>query len=187
MKNERVPNITSKITIDAGTRRRTIALLLPTLNELQGLKATIPFIDRSLVDTTSSSSTGGPATARSSMRSPWASRWPASCDRAFISRSSTSAAIYLHDYLIEFSPDGNCKPEQLPELVAKIHEGYDHVVVSRYLGHAFSEDDHVITAFGNWMFSRLMRPLARFSITDALNIYRGYRRDFLLDRTSNST
>ena len=34
----------------AETRQRTIALLLPTLNELQGLKATIPFIDRSLVD-----------------------------------------------------------------------------------------------------------------------------------------
>jgi hypothetical protein len=55
------------------------------------------------------------------------------------------------------------------------------VVVSRYLEHAVSEDDHAITAFGNWMFSRLMRPLASFQVTDTLNIYRGYRREILLD------
>jgi hypothetical protein len=91
------------------------------------------------------------------------------------------ARSLTHDYVIEFSPDGNCKVDQLPELVAKIHEGHDHVVVSRYLDHAVSEDDDHVTAFGNWMFSRLMRPLANFAITDALNIYRGYRRDILLD------
>jgi hypothetical protein len=55
------------------------------------------------------------------------------------------------------------------------------VVVSRYLQHAVSEDDHAISAFGNWMFSRLMRPLAPFQITDALNIYRGYARKIVLD------
>ena len=38
-----------------------------------------------------------------------------------------------------------------------------------------------ISAFGNWMFSRMMRPLAAFPITDALNIYRGYRRSIILD------
>ena len=75
---------------------------------------------------------------------------------------------------------GTARSNSCPELVAKLHKGYDHVVVSRYLGHAVSEDDHVITAFGNWMFSRLMRPLARFPITDALNIYRGYRRKIVL-------
>jgi hypothetical protein len=91
------------------------------------------------------------------------------------------ACVLSHEYVIEFSPDGNCKVEQLPELVAKLRQGYDHVVVSRYLEHAVSEDDHIITAFGNWMFSRLMRPLARFPVTDSLNIYRGYRRKILLD------
>ena len=71
--------------------------------------------------------------------------------------------------------------DRLPELVARLREGYDHVVVSRYLEHAISHDDHAVTAFGNWMFSRLMRPLARFGITDALNIYRGYKRSIILD------
>jgi hypothetical protein len=53
--------------------------------------------------------------------------------------------------------------------------------VSRYLDHAVSEDDHAVSALGNWMFSRLMRPLAHFPVTDALNIYRGYRREIMLD------
>ena len=36
--------------LGVGAKRRTIALVLPTLNELEGLKATLPGIDRSLVD-----------------------------------------------------------------------------------------------------------------------------------------
>ena len=39
-----------KAPVEAETHRQTIALLLPTLNELQGLQATLPLIDRSLVD-----------------------------------------------------------------------------------------------------------------------------------------
>jgi len=168
------------MTIEAPKRRGTIALLLPTLNELQGLKATVPFIDRSLVDdiiVIDGGSRDGTIEYAFDMGLTLVSQL----------RPGLHAAIFdigrslPHDYIIEFSPDGNCKVEQLPELVAKLRDGYDHVVVSRYLGHAVSEDDHVITAFGNWMFSRLMRPLAPFPVTDALNIYRGYRRDFLLD------
>jgi hypothetical protein len=85
------------------------------------------------------------------------------------------------DMIIEFSPDGNCKIEQLAELVAVMHQGFDLVVVSRYLGQAVSEDDSAISALGNWLFSRLMRPLAHFPVTDALTIYRGYNRRILLD------
>jgi glycosyltransferase involved in cell wall biosynthesis len=162
------------------TARPSIALLLPTLNELKGLEATVPFIDRSLVDDIIVIDGGS---------KDGTIEYSAAAGLTVVSqlRPGLQHAIFdvarslPHDYVIEFSPDGNCKVEQLPELIAKIGEGYDHVVVSRYLDHAVSEDDHVITAFGNWMFSRLMRPLAKFAVTDALNIYRGYRRRILLD------
>lgn len=160
--------------------RPSIALLLPTLNELQGLRAILPLIDLSLVDqivVIDGGSTDGTIEYALKMGLTVVSQL----------RPGLQFAIFDichaldHDYVIEFSPDGNCMADQLPELVAKLREGYDHVVVSRYLAHAMSHDDHAITAFGNWMFSRLMRPLARFPITDALNIYRGYSRKIILD------
>ncbi len=162
------------------TSHRTIALLLPTLNELQGLKAIVPSIDRSLVDeiiVVDGGSRDGTI------------EYALEAGLTVVSqlRPGLHFAIYdiahalPHDCLIEFSPDGNCKTEQLPELTAKLREGYDMVVVSRYLDHAVSEDDHFVSALGNWMFSRLMRPLARFPVTDALNIYRGYDRKIILD------
>lgn len=158
----------------------TIALLLPTLNELQGLKATVQFIDRTLVDeiiVVDGGSRDGTI------------EYALEIGLTIVTqlRPGLHFAIYdiahalPYDCLIEFSPDGNCKAEQLPELVAKLREGYDQVVVSRYLDHAVSEDDHFVSALGNWLFSRLMRPLARFPITDALNIYRGYSRKIILD------
>jgi len=179
-KNKPASGERSKTGIEPTTRRRTIALLLPTLNEVQGLKILVPHIDRSLVDdiivVDGRSKDGTVEYAMSAGLTVVTQLRPGLQHAIFdVGRSLP------HDYIIEFSPDGNCKVEQLPDLVAKIREGYDHVVVSRYLDHAVSEDDHLITAFGNWMFSRLMRPLANFTVTDALNIYRGYRREILLD------
>ena len=161
-------------------KQATIALLLPTLNELAGLKATLPEIDQSLFDqivVIDGGSRDGTIEYALAMGVSVVSQI----------RPGLHYAIYdiVHslttDYVVEFSPDGNCKVEQLPELVAKMREGYDQVVVSRYLEHAISEDDHAISAFGNWLFTRIMRPLARFPITDSLNIYRGYKRSIVLD------
>jgi len=165
---------------ETATRRPTIVLLLPALNELRGLQATLPLIDRELVDqiiVIDGGSTDGTVEYAMQMGVTVASQLRPGLHFAV----HDIAHVLPHDYLIEFSPDGNCKVDQLPELVAKLNEGYDHVVVSRYLAHAVSHDDNIVSAFGNWLFSRLMRPLASFPITDALNIYRGYRRSILLD------
>ncbi len=161
-------------------RQCTVALLLPTLNEIEGLKATVPYIDRSLVDDIIIIDGGSnDGTVEYAMASGLTV--VTQLRRGLQYAIFDVARSLHHDYVIEFSPDGNCKVDQLPELVAKMREGYEHVVVSRYLDHAVSEDDDHITAFGNWMFSRLMNPLADFAVTDSLNIYRGYRRDILLD------
>jgi glycosyltransferase involved in cell wall biosynthesis len=171
---------TSNSTSAARTSCGTVALLIPTLNEIEGLKAIVPHLDRSLVDDVvviDGGSTDGTVEYAYEQGFSVASQ----------TRRGLAAAVFdiaqglSHDFLVEFSPDGNCKAEQVGELLAKLREGYDHVVVSRYLGDAVSEDDHLISAFGNWMFSRLMRPLANFPVTDALNIYRVWRREIALD------
>lgn len=55
------------------------------------------------------------------------------------------------------------------------------VIASRYLKGAKSFDDDIITGFGNWMFTGIINLLFRVHYTDALVIFRAYRRD-LVDR-----
>lgn len=81
------------------------------------------------------------------------------------------------DYVITFSPDGNSPPEFIPELIAKINEGYDMVVGSRYYGDATSEDDDMITGFGNWLFTNTINLLHNGHYSDAMTIYRIYRKE----------
>ena len=79
------------------------------------------------------------------------------------------------DVIITFSPDGNSIPEAIPALIAKMKEGYDMVIASRYLGNAKSDDDDLITGFGNWFFTRFINLLFGGSYTDAMGIYRIYK------------
>lgn len=79
------------------------------------------------------------------------------------------------DYVITFSPDGNCPPEDLPRLIEKAKEGFDMVVASRYLPPAKSEDDGLVTGFGNWLFTRTVNLLHGGHYTDAMTIFRIYR------------
>ncbi len=149
-------------------------MLIPTYNEVEGLKLTLPRIDQSLFDDIvliDGNSKDGTV------------EYALENNLRVITqlRKGLAFAVYdaiktlKTDYVIEFSPDNNCIPEQLSEIVDKIREGYDLVVVSRYLPPAKSEDDGLITAFGNWMFTTAIRFLGKFPVTDALTIYRGYR------------
>ncbi len=85
------------------------------------------------------------------------------------------------DIIIPFSPDGNSVPEKIPELVKKLNEGYDLVVASRYAKGAKSDDDDAVTAFGNWMFTSLIKLLYGGKVTDVLVMYRAYRRGLLAE------
>jgi hypothetical protein len=58
------------------------------------------------------------------------------------------------DVVVEFNPDGNSIPALIPVLINKIKEGYDMVIVSRYIEGAKSADDGIITCLGNWLFTR---------------------------------
>lgn len=157
----------------------TITLLLPVLNEVEGLKATLPHIDRSLVTDLlvidGGSTDGSVEYAESQGVRVIRQRRPG------LEWAVYDAILDLDtEYVIEFSPDGNCPTDVLPQLVEEINRGHDLVVVSRYLSPAVSEDDTLVTAFGNWMFTKMIRFLGRFPVTDSLTIYRGFRRSLIL-------
>jgi glycosyltransferase involved in cell wall biosynthesis len=81
------------------------------------------------------------------------------------------------DIVIEFMGDGNCKVETIPQLVEKVHEGYDLVIASRYIRGARSYDDTPVTRLGNWAFTRLINLLFSANYDDAMMGYRAYRKD----------
>ena len=157
------------------SNKPTITLVIPTINEVEGLKVVFPRIDRSLFEeilVIDASSTDGTV--------EYISKYP---DVKFVTQKSKGMQnammemleIVKTEYIIEFSPDNNCIPEQLTDIVSKIYEGYEMVVVSRYLEDATSEDDTLISGFGNWMFSKMIKFLGKFPVTDALTMYKGYK------------
>ncbi len=85
------------------------------------------------------------------------------------------------DVIITFSPDGNSIPELIPVLIEKMKEDYDMVIASRYLGDAKSEDDDIVTGFGNWLFTRTVNLLHGGNYTDVMVIYRAYKKQIIYD------
>ena len=61
------------------------------------------------------------------------------------------------DVIIPFSPDGNSLPELIPALVQKMEEGFDMVTASRYVDGAKSEDDDFVTSLATGYSRR--RPI----------------------------
>ncbi|OGT60184.1 MAG: hypothetical protein A3F14_02120 [Gammaproteobacteria bacterium RIFCSPHIGHO2_12_FULL_43_28] len=154
-------------------KTKTIALLLPTLNEVVGFKKIFPTIDQSLFDdilVVDGGSTDG--TVEYAIENNI--RIMSQLRKGLAAGVMDAVATLNTDCVIEFSLDGNCMVEQLPELVEKLRAGYDVVVISRYLPPAKSYDDSFVTAFGNFMFTKCIRWLGKLPITDSLTIYRGF-------------
>jgi glycosyltransferase involved in cell wall biosynthesis len=155
-------------------RRCSATLVVPTLNEIVGMRAIMPRIRREWVDQIiilDGGSTDGTV--------EWAR------DNGYEVHLQSEPGIrhayrevlpkVRGDVIVTFSPDGNSIPELLPRLVEKIDEGYDMVIASRYKPPAKSTDDDLITAFGNWLFTRTVNLLHGGRYTDAMVIYRAYR------------
>ena len=155
-----------------------VTLLALTLNEIEGVKVILPQIDPSWVDqilVIDGGSTDGTI------------EWVRDNGyNVYIQKKSGIRYAYFEtldlldgDIIVTISPDGNCAPEFIPALIDKIREGDDLVIGSRYLGEAKSEDDDAVTAFGNWMFTRIVNILHGGNYTDALVIYRAFRKDLI--------
>ena len=73
------------------------------------------------------------------------------------------------DNFILFGPDGNDEPEKIPELIEKIKEGYDQVLVTRFGKGSVNLDAGIIDTFGNKMFTFLANVFFGGYWTDTLN------------------
>lgn len=149
-------------------------LLIPTLNEIDGMRVIMPRVSRSWFDqiliVDGGSTDGTIEYARENGYEVHVQREPGI-------RQAYGEVLprIVGDVVVTFSPDGNSIPERIPELLSTMQQGYDMVIVSRYLGGARSEDDDLITRFGNWLFTRTVNVLFRANYTDAMVIFRAYR------------
>jgi glycosyltransferase involved in cell wall biosynthesis len=155
-------------------------LLVPTLNEIVGMKAIMPLIKREWVDQiiiADGGSTDG--TVEYAKEQGYT---------VFVQKQRGIRAAYIEalplvtgDIIITFSPDGNSIPELIVPLVAKMREGYDLVIVSRYFQGAKSADDDFLTGFGNWFFTKIVNILNWANYTDSMVIYRAYKVSLIKD------
>jgi glycosyltransferase involved in cell wall biosynthesis len=163
-----------------GSAPKKVTLLALTLNEIDGMRAVMPRVPRDLFDQVlilDGGSTDGTAEwARAQGYAVYVQRRPGI-------RFAYQEALPLieGDYVVSFSPDGNCDPDVLPRLVDKVREGYDLVIGSRYAGGMKSEDDDLVTAFGNWLFTRTVNLLYRACYSDVMVIYRAFTKALIYD------
>lgn len=166
-------------------RKSTVTLVVPTLNEIVGMKEIMPRIRSEWVDQIiildGGSTDGTIEWARGNGYEVHVQTRPG------IRQAYMEVLPKVRgDVIVTFSPDGNSVAGLLPALVDKIEQGYDMVIVSRYKPPAKSDDDDWVTAFGNWLFTRTVNLLHGGRYTDAMVIYRAYRtrliRDLELDQ-----
>src|SRR5271165_2182758 len=167
-----------------------VTLLALTLNEIDGVKAILPRIPRGKIDqllVIDGGSTDGTI--------EWVREQGFDIyiqERKGIRFAYLEALpLIVGDVIVSISPDGNCNPEVIPRILDKMREGYDMVIGSRYLDGATSEDDDLVTAFGNWLFTRTLNLLYGAHYSDVMVIYRAFTRSLIyelgLDREASYT
>lgn len=158
-----------------------VTLLVPTLNEVDGMRTVMPLVKKEWVDQiliVDGQSTDG--TIEEAQKQGY---------EIIIQKKKGMRHAYMEamphvrgDVLLTFSPDGNSIPELIPACVAKMKEGnYDMVIVSRYAQGAKSYDDDAVTSFGNWLFTTMINLLHGANYTDAMVIYRAYKKSLIYD------
>lgn len=158
----------------------TTTLVALTLNEIDGVKAILPQIDRSWFDQIlildGGSVDGTIEWCRENGYEVYIQK-----KRGIRYAYLEALPLFQSDVILTISPDGNCPVEAIPAILAKMREGFDLVIGSRYLNDASSQDDDLLTGFGNWLFTRTVNLLHGARYTDAMVIYRAFRKELIYE------
>jgi glycosyltransferase involved in cell wall biosynthesis len=163
---------------NASSRPFSSTLLMPTLDEVVGMRAILPRIRRDWVDQIIVVDGGSTDGTIEFAEQNGLEVWRQQCRGMRFAYREVWPMI-RGDVVITFSPDGNSVPELIPRLLDQIQAGNDLVIASRYAPGARSEDDDIVTAFGNWFFTKTVRFLYGHPYTDVMVIYRAFWKDMI--------
>jgi len=74
-------------------------------------------------------------------------------------------------YFCIFNADGSFDPKDLEKMIEKLETGDDFIFASRYMKNSGSDDDTLVTSFGNFLFTFLGNFLYNLNISDILFTY----------------
>jgi glycosyltransferase involved in cell wall biosynthesis len=165
----------------APLKEMKVTLLIPTLNEVDGMKAIMPRIKPEWYDQIliiDGQSTDGTIEFARQKGYPLIIQKQKGMRHAYME----ALPHITGDVVLTFSPDGNSIPELIPDCIKKMkEENCDMVIVSRYAEGAKSYDDDRITAFGNKLFTTMINLLHGAHYTDAMVIFRAYRKNLIYE------
>ena len=154
----------------------SVAMIVPTLNEIDGMKKIMPQINRTWIDeiiVVDGGSTDGTVEKAKELGFEVINQHNKGEGNACrIGANETKS-----DFVMFFSPDGNDLPEDIPKLIEKTKQGHDVVHISRFGKNSISDDANWLEYFGNKMFTFLVNTFFGGNYTDALNGFRIIKRD----------
>jgi glycosyltransferase involved in cell wall biosynthesis len=154
--------------------KTSITLFIPVMNEIDGLRAIMPRINREWIDEIfilDGGSTDGSKEFLLSTGYQVVDQKTKGVKGAFWE----AFELIRGDVIIPFSPDGNSIPEDIPKLIEKINEGYDMVIASRYLGTTKSQDDDFASFLANRILTGLINIFFCTKYTDGIGMYKAFK------------
>ncbi len=155
-----------------------ITIILPAKNEAQGLSKTLPSIKNQLPDAeiivVNDASTDNTAEVCKQHNVTLITHHYSRGNGAAIKTGARSAK---GDILIFMDADGQHRPEDLQELLEKLHEGYDMVIGSR------NSNTHAgkYRRFGNKLYNRIASMVTGHRIDDLTSGFRAVKADLFKD------
>jgi glycosyltransferase involved in cell wall biosynthesis len=156
-------------------------LFIPTLNEIEGLKALYDRIPFDIVDEVvivDAGSSDGTREFWTDKNRPFIHQEKRGRGEAFriAERNSTG------EYFLIYSPDGNEDPDDIEKLFKKAEEGFDLVIASRFAKGSRNEEDGKLLPLRAWVnriFTWLANTLFNKGpyVTDTINGFRVFKRD----------
>jgi glycosyltransferase involved in cell wall biosynthesis len=155
-----------------------VSLFIPFKNEIVGLKAVIPQIDKSWVDEfvfiDGNSNDGSVEYINSLGYSVIPQSKPGLLNAWWEGFDNCHG-----DIIIPFSPDNNSVAADIPILINKMKEGFDIVIASRYAKGATSYDDNLTSGLANKWFTGIINFLFFSKYTDSLTMYKAFKTSLL--------